>query len=240
MDVLLPTSPTIFTVAVVLADPVRLNSLLGHYTNFVNLLDYAAIAVPASFRQNGLPVGVTLIGAAFSDHDLARLGARLHGKAACGSGLVRHVMPPDCEPIIPEPAGMVTLAVADAHLSGMPLNGQLLKMGGRLLTTTRTVPNYRLMALNGTVPPKAGLVRVAGCACDSSAGDGIEVELWQLEAQAFGQFVASLPPPTGIGKTLLADGRLVPGFICEPCAVDDAVDITRFSGWRSYIASLAP
>ncbi len=210
---LLPTSPTIFTVEAVQADPVRLNSQLGLYTNFVNLLDYAAIAIPAGFRPNGLPAGVTLVGPAFSDPDLARLGGLLHAKASRVE------------------AGLVELAVAGAHLGGMPLNHQLIELGATLVATTRTAADYRLLALAGTVPPKPGLVRAPGF-----EGGGIEVELWQLHAQAFGRFVASLPPPMGIGKVTLADGRSVPGFLCEPCAVEGAADITAHGGWRAYVA----
>ena len=231
MDVmLLPTSPTIFRVADVQADPVRLNSLLGTYTNFVNLLDYAAIAVPAGFRANGLPAGVTLVGPAFTDDALARLGARLHAAIACGSGLQRDA----ALPLIPDPpalAGTIDVAVAGAHLSGMPLNHELLALDAHLVTTTRTSREYRLMALSGTTPAKPGLVRTPGL-----DGPGIEVEIWRLSEAAFGRFVASLPPPMGIGTIVLADARQVCGFLCEPCALHGAEDITAYGGWRDYLA----
>ncbi len=227
---LLPTSPTIFRVADIEADPIRLNSLLGTYTNFVNFLDYAAIAVPAGFRSNGLPVGVTLIGPAFSDHDLARLGARLHAAFGCGYGLARSAVLPEAPAPIADP-GIIKLAVAGAHLSGMVLNHQLLALGATLAETMRTSPEYRLLALSGTTPPKPGLVRTPGF-----TGGGIEVEIWHLAEAEFGRFVASLPPPMGIGKVVLADGRVVPGFLCEPCATDGAEDITGYGGWRAYLA----
>ena len=232
---MLPTSPTIFTVAAVQADPIRLNSQLGHYTNFVNLLDYAAIAIPAGFRTDGLPAGVTLVGPAFSDHDLARLGARLHRKAACGTGLARDAAVPAGIPPGPAPEPMIELVVAGAHLSGMALNHQLLELGASLVAATRTAPDYRLLALTGTVPEKPGLVCMPGF-----MGVGIEVEVWQLREPAFARFVASLPPPMVIGKVRLDDGRLVPGFLCEPCAVDGAVDITGHGGWRAYVGSRHP
>jgi allophanate hydrolase len=230
MDVmLLPTSPTIFRVADVQADPIRLNTLLGTYTNFVNLLDYAAIAVPAGFRANGLPAGVTLVGPAFSDQALAYLAARLHASAACGSGLQRDAP----LPLIPShsaQAGTIDLAVAGAHLSGMALNHQLLALNATLVETTRTSPDYRLMALPGTTPAKPGLVRTPGF-----DGPGIEVEIWRLDEAAFGRFVAALPSPMGIGKIALADAGSVCGFLCEPYALEGAEDITVYGGWRAYL-----
>jgi allophanate hydrolase len=222
MDFLIvPTSPSHPSVAEVEQNPVGANSRLGLYTNFVNLLDYAAIAVPAGFRRNGLPAGVTLIGPAFSDRSLAWLGARLHAAAACGSGVARAT-------------GYVDLAVAGAHLSGMALNHQLTGLGATLAGPARTAADYRLFALPGTSPPKPGLVRSPGF-----AGSGIEVEIWRLTVASFGNFVAALPQPMAIGRVALADGSSVAGFLCEPCAVDGAMDITSFGGWRAYIASTA-
>jgi allophanate hydrolase len=231
MDVmLLPTAPAIFRVAEVQADPIRLNAQLGIYTNFVNLLDYAAIAVPAGFRANGLPAGVTLVGPAFSDHALARLASRLHAAAACGSGLQRDAKLP-LIPDAPAEVGTIDVAVAGAHLSGMALNHQLLALDAILVRTTRTSPAYRLMALSGTIPAKPGLVRSPGF-----EGPGIEVEIWRLSESAFGRFVAALPPPMGIGKIVLADASEVCGFLCEPCALEGAEDITVYGGWRAYLA----
>jgi allophanate hydrolase len=226
---LLPTSPTIHTVASVQADPVRLNTQLGRYTNFVNLLDYAALAVPAGFRANGLPAGVTLVGPAFSDRALAGLGAALHAASGAGSGLARKAVPPPLPQPPAEPPGRIAFAVAGAHLSFMPLNHQLIELGATLVATTRTAATYRLLALAGTVPPKPGLIRAPGF-----QGDGIEVEIWSLSEAAFGRFVAELPQPMGIGRVQLADGSEIPGFICEPCAMDGATDISHFGGWRAY------
>jgi allophanate hydrolase len=226
---LLPTSPTIFSVAELLAEPIRLNSLLGTYTNFVNLLDYTAIAVPAGFRANGLPAGVTLIGPAFTDHDLAVLGSRLHAAAKCGHGRTRDAAVAALDAALPEIGG-VDLAVAGAHLSGLALNHQLLERGALFSEKVKTSPDYRLMALPGTTPPKPGLVRAPGF-----AGPGIDVEVWRMSEAAFGHFVASLPPPMGIGKVVLADGRVVPGFLCEACALEGAEDITQYGGWRAYV-----
>jgi allophanate hydrolase len=226
---LLPTSPTIFRVAEVQAEPIRLNSLLGTYTNFVNLLDYAAIAVPAGFRASGLPAGVTLVGPAFCDHALARLASRLHAAAACGAGLQRDA-PIGCIPAAPVEPGVIDVAVAGAHLSGMALNHQLLALDAKRVRTTRTSGAYRLMALSGTTPAKPGLVRTPGF-----DGGGIEVEIWRMSEAAFGRFVAALPPPMGIGKVELADASTVSGFLCEPCALEGAEDITSYGGWRAYL-----
>ncbi|AUN32780.1 allophanate hydrolase [Niveispirillum cyanobacteriorum] len=215
---LLPTTPTIYTVADMLADPIRLNSNLGRYTNFVNLLDCAAVAVPAGFRPNGLPFGVTLIGPAFTDTGLAVLASRLHGK-----GEIMPTIPDDWLPIV----------VVGAHLSGMPLNHELTSVGGVKLGDVRTAPDYRFYTLAGTVPPKPGLVREPGF-----AGPGIAAEEWALPPAAFGQFVARIPAPLGVGKVTLDDGRQVTCFLCESHALAGATDITPFGGWRAYRASL--
>lgn len=226
---LLPTTPTIFKVADIASDPVRLNGLLGLYTNFVNLLDYAAIAIPAGFRSNGLPFGVTLIGPAFSDRSLARFGTRLHRAAGCGAGLDRSVAISLLEPdIAPQPG--IVFAVAGAHLSGMPLNSELIALGAELVGEARTAADYRLVVLD-TVPRKPGLVQTAGF-----VGQGVELELWRLSDEGFGRFVANLPQPMSMGKVALADGRIVSGFSCESSAVMNSVDITRFGGWRRYIS----
>ena len=221
---LLPTAPTIFTVEAMLAEPVKLNSVLGTYTNFVNLMDLCAIAVPAGFRGDGLPVGVTLVGKAFADVALAGFGDILHAAMGAGAGVSR-AMPAGRMAVAGDE---VTVVVAGAHLSGMSLNHELVGLGGRLASVTRTAEKYRLFALD-TVPPKPGLVRGGGM-----AGWGIDVEVWALSAESFGEFVAGLPAPMGIGKVTLADGTEHPGFLCEAGALEGAVDITRFGGWRTY------
>lgn len=215
---LLPTTPTIYTVAQMQADPVRLNSNLGRYTNFVNLLDCAAVAVPAGFRPNGLPFGVTLVGPAFTDAGLAVLAGRLHGK-----GEITPVPPPDWLPIV----------VVGAHLSGMPLNHELTSVGGICRGEVRTAADYRFYALAGTVPPKPGLICQPGF-----AGPGILAEEWSLPPAAFGAFVARIPAPLGVGKVTLDDGRQVTCFLCESHALAGATEITGFGGWRAYRASL--
>ena len=231
MDVLLlPTTGTTYSIAEVQAEPIRLNSNLGFYTNFVNLLDLAAIAVPAGFRGNDLPFGVTLMAPAFHDRALLALGDRLH-RALGGALGITSAQITD-QPAVEAPsAKRVLLAVVGAHLSGMPLNHQLTSRGARLVATTRTAPKYRLYALANTTPPKPGLVRVA-----EPQAHGIEVEVWALSEEAFGSFVADVPPPMVIGTTELADGTTVKGFGCEPIALDGATDITAHGGWRGYLA----
>ena len=206
-DVLIvPAAPTIYRIAEVEADPIELNARLGRYTNFVNLLDLAAISVPAGFRPDGLPFGVTLIGPAHSDAALAALAAKFNDE-------------PDIE--IPS---SIRLAVVGAHLSGLPLNHQLTERGARLVRKARTAPTYRLYALEG----KPGLVR-------ADAGGSIELEVWELGPREFGSFVAQIPPPLGIGTVELEDGAQVKGFLCEPHAVRGRPDITAFGGWRAYV-----
>lgn len=231
---LLPTAPRSYTVAAMLADPIRLNSTLGLYTNFFNLLGLAGVAVPAGFASDGLPFGVTLAGAAGTDEALLPLADRLHRLAACGTGLDRDAVPPPFEPVT-DAAEAICVAVVGAHLSGMALNGELLALGATLAGTARTAPDYRLFLLPGTSPAKPGLIHMPG------GGDGgaIAVELWDMDAAAFGRFVAAIPAPLGIGRIALADGRSVPGFLAESWAVEGAEDITRFGGWRNFTEAAA-
>ncbi|CAA7616641.1 allophanate hydrolase [Magnetospirillum sp. UT-4] len=229
MDVLLlPTAPTIHKVADVQADPIRLNSQLGHYTNFVNLLDCCAVAVPAGFRADGLPFGVTLVAPAFADDDLARVADNLHRRLEPSFGAARAALPEAAEAA---GDGLIRLAVVGAHLEGQPLHGQLTERGAQLVARTRTTPDYRLYALAGTTPPKPGLVHTPGF-----AGPGIEVEVYAMEAAAFGTFTAAVPPPLAIGSVRLAEGTLVKGFVCEPAGLDGATDITAYGGWRAFLS----
>jgi allophanate hydrolase len=228
---LLPTAPTTYRVADVEADPVRTNARLGTYTNFVNLMDCCAVAVPAGFRRDGIPFGVSLIAPAFADRDLAVLGGRLHRAAECGSGLfpgARFDAPARTD------ADRIALFVVGAHLSGMPLNRELVELGAQFEAAVRTSNAYRLFALPNTQPKKPGLVQ-APQAC----GGGIEGEVWTLSPEAFGLFVSRIPPPLGVGKIELSDGRRVSGFLCEAFAVADAQDITSLGGWRRYCTEAA-
>lgn len=236
IDVLVvPTAPTIFTIAQMQADPVALNRQLGAYTNFVNLLDYAALSVPSSLRPDGLPFGITFVGRCGSDWQLAELGQRYHHATGLTIGATGQPLPaPQAIPgLATGAADTVQVAVVGAHLSGMPLNGQLVERGARLLRATETTPDYKLYALPGTTPPKPGLVRV-----EAGAGTPIAVELWEMPLAAYGSFVALIPPPLGIGSLELAGGERAQGFLCEAQASAGARDISHFRGWRAYIASL--
>jgi allophanate hydrolase len=230
---LLPTTGTTYTIAELLADPVRLNSNLGAYTNFVNLMDLSAIAIPAGFRPNGLPFGVTVIGRAFEDGQLAAIADKVHRLAgATKLGGTQTAL--DATPaIVPSAlsANRIKLAVVGAHLTGQPLNKQLTERHAKLLTNARTAAGYRLFALPGTTPPKPGLIY------DGTGAGGIEVEVWELDAAGFGSFVALIPAPLGIGTLKLADGTAVHGFLCEAHATSGAVEITAFGGWRGWLAA---
>ncbi|HEY6096180.1 MAG TPA: allophanate hydrolase [Gallionellaceae bacterium] len=216
--VLTPTAGTLYTVAEMLADPIKLNAELGYYTNFMNLLDYSAIALPGGFTPNGLPFGVTVFAPAHQDVPLLHLAQRWEGKQAA-AGI------PDAVP-----SGQVRVAVCGAHLSGLPLNGQLTTRGARLLASTTSSPDYKLYALPGGPPYRPGMVKVA------QGGAAIEVEVWEMPASEFGSFVAGIPAPLGIGTLTLANGEKVQGFVCEAYAVTHAEDITQFGGWRAYLA----
>ena len=237
IDVLLvPTAPTHYTRDAMRNDPVALNRNLGAYTNFVNLLDYAALSVPSSLRADGLPFGITLIGPCGSDLALAELGQRYHHASGLTQGATGQPLPaprPLRGMVAPENARTMPIAVVGAHLSGMPLNGQLTERGATLLRVTTTAPSYRLYALPGTTPPKPGLQR------SDTGGAAIAVEVWEMPVAQVGSFLALIPPPLGLGSLELADGSRVHGFICEGHALADAEEVTRHGGWRAYLASRA-
>jgi len=228
---LVPTAPLSPTTAEVEADPVAVNSRLGTYTNFVNLADFSALAIPAGFREDGLPVGLTLISGAWRDGDLQRLAAHWINAHPTPLGATDQPRPKEQLPMSADAADTITVAVVGAHLTGMPLNPQLTERNAKLLEKTNTAPCYRLYALPDTTPPKPGLRRVEG-------GQSIIVELWQMPASAFGSFVDLIPAPLGIGNVELSDGRWVNGFICEGYALENARDVTEFGGWRAYIDAL--
>jgi allophanate hydrolase len=232
IDVLaLPTAPTVYSVKQVLADPIQLNSRLGTYTNFVNLLDLCGLAVPASMTEAGVPFGITLLAPGGADARLAEIGRVFHADTALPLGALTHPQAPLASVSISPAEGEVALAVVGAHLSGLPLNGELRALGGRLLEVARSAPDYRLYALSGTKPPKPGLFRV-----ESGDGAAIEVEVWGLPMQAFGRLVATVPPPLSIGTIELSDGRAVKGFLVEAAATIGSRDISSFGGWRAFLA----
>jgi allophanate hydrolase len=230
---LLPTAGTIYAIEAVEKDPIQLNSNLGYYTNFVNLLDLCGVAIPAGFCSTGLPAGVTLLSTAGRDEDLLRIAGELHRAAGVMLGATKAPMPAVSAVSTTASANPgVLLAVVGAHLGGQPLNGQLTSRNARLVKACRTAATYKLYALPNTTPPKPGLVRIEG-----SAGSQIEVEVWELSTEAFGSFVADVPPPMVIGTLMLEDGSSVKGFLCEPFALEGAQDISKFGGWRAYLKS---
>ncbi|MBR1151446.1 allophanate hydrolase [Bradyrhizobium sp. JYMT SZCCT0428] len=226
----LPTAPTAYTTAQVLANPIELNSRLGTYTNFVNLLDLCGLALPAAMRPDGVPFGITLLAPAGHDAQLASIGRAFHADTGLKMGAKGLAQPPLAAPSSQLSGDEIAIAAVGAHLSGMALNGELTDLGGRLLEEASTAPDYKLYALD-TTPPKPGMLRV-----EAGAGSSIKLELWALSAAAFGKFVAAIPPPLSIGTIRLADGRGVKGFLVEPAAVSGARDISAFGGWRAFMA----
>jgi len=231
---MVPTAPGHPRHSEVDADPTGVNSQLGTYTNFVNLLGWCALALPAGFTAGGLPFGVTLIAPGAADAALARWGRDWqHAQALPLGATQRKLAPAAPPPLWPASVATMPIAVVGAHMSGMPLNGQLTERGATLREATRTAPHYRLFALPGTTPPKPGLLR------SSKGGASIAVEVWDMPLTAVGSFLALIPPPLGLGSLELADSRWVHGFLCEAHALEGAVEVTSFGGWRDYLASLA-
>ncbi len=223
-----PGAPTMYTLAQVEAEPVELNRRLGEYTNFVNFLDLAAIAVPASMRDDGLPAGITLIAPRGADLMLADLAQRFHARSSMTLGALGAPLPA-AQPLAMS-GDVAQLCVVGAHLSGMPLNRELVALGARLVRSVRTTPRYLLHALP-TTPPKPGLVRV-------DAGHAIEAEVWELSLAAFG----ALPCRPSrrrcrSARSSFDDGTHVKGFLCEAIATRDAPDISHHGGWRRYVAA---
>ena len=228
-----PTIPRFYTVAEVKADPIRLNSRLGTYTNFVNLLDLAAIACPSGMRGDGLPSNLTLIGPSGADGYLAGLAAQIQARSGVPMGATGLAVPsPAPAPAAPV-CGRIALAVVGAHLAGLPLNPELVALGGAFLREAKTTGDYRLYALPDSKPPKPGLLRVA-----DGEGAAIRLELWSLDKAGFGAFVAQIPAPLGVGTVRLSDGSSAKGFLVEAEAVRGAEDITKFGGWRAYLGAL--
>ena len=243
IDVLLtPTAGTVYEIARVEADPIRLNTNLGYYTNFMNLLDLAGVAVPAGFRSDGLPFGITLVGRGGTEAALLEWAGRLQRASVRQLGALDLGMPspPTTGPesnadassgsLSTPRGGFMSIAVCGAHMAGLPLNHQLLERGGRMVKRARTAARYRLFALPGE-PARPGLVR------DSNGGGSIELEIWIVRSAELGSLVESIPAPLGLGKIELQDGETVTGFVCESHGTHSAVEITALGGWRAYLAS---
>jgi allophanate hydrolase len=227
-----PTTGTIYKISEIAADPVRLNSNLGRYNNFMNLLDLCGLTVPAGRYSFGPGFGITFIAPAWHDENLLTLAARYLGETP----------DPVCHLISdkksdPSPTQSITLAVCGAHLRGQPLHKQLTDLGARFLAATTTSADYRLYALANTTPPKPGLARIPVSSA-SETGTTIAVETYALSPEAFGRFTAGVPAPMVIGNAELNDGTWVKSFLCEPRALLCATDISCHGGWFSYLQSL--
>lgn len=228
IDVLLtPTAGSIYTIEAVNADPVQLNTNLGYYTNYMNLLDLCGLAVPTSFYGNGLPFGVTLVARAFRDHALARLGDQIHRVFSPPLGATGVELPPS-DSDIEDDGGILVVAVG-AHMSGLPLNHELAGRGAKMIKATKTASLYKFYALTEFSPPRPGLVR-------AESGTAIECEVWSVPTAHFGSFVDEIPAPLGIGTVTLEDGSAVNGFICETYATKNAEDISALGSWRAFVS----
>jgi allophanate hydrolase len=227
--ILTPAYPRPVTLDELHAEPVKRNSDLGYYTNFMNMLDYAAVAVPAGTMQNALPWGVTLFGRVFTDQYLLSLADALQRRT--GTELIGRQSITTPAPANPARNDRARVVVCGAHLDGLPLNWQLKQRGGTLLEATQSSPDYKLYALPGGPPFRPGMVRV------DKGGAAIDVEVWEIPSSELGSFLTGIPAPLGLGKVQLADGRWETGFICEPYGLEGAVDISQFGGWRAYIKS---
>lgn len=218
--ILTPTAGTIYRRDEIRGEPLALNTNLGYYTNFMNLLDLSACAVPAGFTSEGLPFGVTLAAPAWSEHALVAVGAKLHRVSGFESGLIDIAA-----------SKSVVLAVCGAHMSGLPLNHELTSRGAKLVEKTSTAALYRFYALESFSPPRPGLVQVG------EGGGMVQVELWEIPSEKFGSFFNGVPSPLALGSLTLQDGKTVKGFLCEGYAVEGAKEITKLGGWRSYLSN---
>jgi allophanate hydrolase len=227
---IVPTAGRQYTIKELVADPIELNTKLGYYTNFVNLLDLCAMAVPGGFQPDGLAFGVTLLAPAWHDDALCSLADVLHRSQDLPLGATQKHLAAT-QKLEPGKAGsgLIQVVVCGAHMSGLPLNKELTERGGRLVRACRTAPAYRLFALPGGPPERPGLLR-------GETGAAIEVEVWEIPVGSFGSFVGGIPAPLAIGSIELEDGRRVKGFLCEAHATKGARDITEFGGWRKYLA----
>jgi allophanate hydrolase len=229
---MVPTTPTIYRKSEILADPITLNSRLGIYTNFVNLMGLCGIAVPGGFRKDGLPLGITFLAPGFAEARAAGIAAAFHRRTGLPLGGFQNAYPAAPGTPAKTSADRREIVVVGAHLSGMPLNAELTSRDGSFVRAGRTTQDYQLFALAGTTPAKPGLIRRQG-----TAGPGIDIEVWSLPISGFGDFVSSIPSPLCIGKVNLDDGSTISGFLCEPSALDTAKDVTHFGGWKNFINS---
>ena len=225
----LPTTGSIFTQDAISKDPIALNSQLGRYTNFMNLLDLCGCAVPTAFREDGLPAGLTLFAPAFHDREVLRWAGEIHRTAGTGAGLEREFKPES-----PDQSGdaeSIDLFVCGSHMSGLPLNGQLTELGATFLCEVETAPHYRMFILPPTesLPLRPGLVR---CPEETRSLPG---ELWRMPLKNFGAFMLKIRYPLGISQIRLKNGNTEYGFSCDPEGVENSAEITHLGGWRSFL-----
>jgi allophanate hydrolase len=225
-----PTIPTFYNVADLAADPFGPNARLGTYTNFVNLLDLCALAVPTAPRRDGRPGSLTLLAAAGQDAVLAALGRAVQARSGARLGATAWQAPRPPRLAAAAQPDEIALAVVGAHMSGLPLNHELTARGARFLRAAKTAPCYRLYSLPGGPPARPGLLR------DDNAGSTVELEVWALPAARFGDFLRGIPAPLGIGTLRLEGGEEVKGFLCEAGATRRAEEVTAFGGWRAFLA----
>ena len=225
---LTPTVGTIYTIDEVNADPIVKNSNLGYYTNYMNLLDCACVAVPGGFLDNDLPWGISLVSTAMTDRKLLSYANKWQQLLQLSPGNVGINLPETSASEIAY-TDTIPVIVCGAHLDGLPLNWQLSERGAVLEEVTTTADAYKMYVIEGAIP-RPGLIR------SDEQGSAIDIEVWQLPKAEFGGFVAGIPSPLGIGKVETSDGRWLPGFICEGYAVQGAKEITDLGGWRQYMA----
>jgi allophanate hydrolase len=229
-----PTAGTHFTIEEMLAEPILRNSQLGYYTNYMNLLDLAAVAVPTKILDNGMPFGITLFADRFTDLRLLSYAQLIQATTQLPVGAIKKSVE---FPTLPPRTELATskVVVCGAHMSGLPFNNQLLARQGKLISKTKTAPHYRFYALPMNKNGAGGAVQRPGVIRVHEDGCAIDVEVWEMPSTEFGSFVAAIPQPLGIGKVELENGEWLPGFICEGYAADGAEDITELGGWRSYL-----
>jgi allophanate hydrolase len=228
-----PSIPCFVSLNELAEDPIGPNSRLGTYTNFVNLMDMCGIAVPVSARGDGRPGSVTLLAQAGRDGRIAGLAAALQADAAAPLGAVGWSCPPSRAKRPAAADDEIAVALVGAHMRGLPLNREIARLGGRFLFEGKTAPEYRFYALAGGPPKRPGLVRQAG-------GGSISLEAWAIPLTRFGEFMAGIPSPLGIGTIALSTGETIKGFLCETAGLEGAEEITAFGGWRSYLGAQQP
>lgn len=224
-----PTIPNFATLAELEEDPIGPNNRMGTYTNFVNLLDMCGIAVPTAPRSDGRPGSVTLLAQAGQDAEVAAVAQGFETDCPRCLGATSFSLPTP-EPLPAKAPDRIELAVCGAHMTGLPLNGQLTDLGATFVRADTTAPRYRFYALADGPPQRPGLVRSA-----PSEGAAIALEIWSMPLTAMGAFMTAIPAPLSIGSVELSDGSWIKGFLCEASGTQGATDITALADWRAFL-----